>query len=189
MVMRQMRYPVAFALLFVALAPAVPANAEDDRRSPRWAIRFEPGVVISGGHMTDSGLVGKPPPVYIGASLDRAITGPLRASVGGGASLQLGWLIGGTLRYAAYDTEAIALSIGAGPLFAPDASFGAGAFAQIDAVLQVRIASSVGLIVATGAAFALNNAGVRDCGVDTCRAWLERGDAFASARGGVGFAF
>jgi hypothetical protein len=190
-VIMRMRHGVGLAVVagVVVIAPAAVARADEVRRAPPWAIRFEPGVVIPGGHMTDSGLVSRPPPVYVGASLERTIVAPLRGSVSGGISLLMGWLIGSTIRCAVYDSEAIALSVGAGPLLAPDARFGAAAFVQIDAVLQVRITGSVGLVVGTSAGFALNSAGSKQSGVDTGRAYVEPGDVFTSWRAGVGFAF
>jgi hypothetical protein len=185
-----MRSAVVLVILVTVVAPAATARAEDDRRAPPWAIRFEPGVVMTSEHMHDYGAgVGVAPPVYIGASIERAIAGPLRANISGGASVLLGWLVGGTVRYAAYDTDAVALSIGAGPLFAPDAQFGAATFAQIDAAVQARITGGFGFFLGLGAGVALNHARARDCGVDTCRAYLERGDVTGSVRAGVGFAF
>lgn len=172
------------------VASTASAYAGDETaRSPPWAIRFEPGTVLMPYHLHDYGLVGLPPALYFGTTLERAIVGPVRANVSGGVSLLLGWLIGGTVRYAAIDRQDAVLSVGVGPLFAPDAAFGSAAFAQLDATVQLKIASSFGVVIGGSAAVALNSAGAPKTGGDTGEAYLVRGDVIGSARVGVGFAF
>src|SRR6478672_532868 len=96
---------VGLAVAVSALAPAAPAGAEDGPRTPPWALRFEPGGFFTPDHLHRYGLVGMPPPLYLGVSLERTIVGPVRANVSGGASFMLGWLVGGTVRYLAIDAE------------------------------------------------------------------------------------
>jgi hypothetical protein len=181
---------IGLAVAVTALAPAAVARAQDGARVPPWAIRLEPGGFFTPDHLHAYGLVGMPPPAYLGVSLERTIAGPLRANVSGGASLMLGWLIGGTIRYAAVDPETGAnVSIGVGPLFAPDAQFGAGAFAQVDATLHMQIAGSFGFVLGGNLGVALNHARGLKCGVDTCEAYLARGDTIGSLRVGIGWAF
>jgi hypothetical protein len=185
----KIRLVVALAVAVSALAPAAPARAEDGPRTPPWALRFEPGGFFTPDHLHRYGLVGMPPPLYLGVSLERTIVGPVRANVSGGASFMLGWLVGGTVRYLAIDAESANVSIGVGPLFAPDADFGAAIFAQADATLQVKIVGSLGLVLGGSLGVALNHARALSCGVDTCDGYLARGDTVGSLRAGVGVAF
>ena len=181
---------IGLAVAATAVVPAAVARAEDDARVPPWAIRLEPGGFFMPDHLHAYGLVGVPPPAYLGVSVERTIVGPLRANVSGGASPLLGWLVGGTVRYAAVEAGTGAnVSIGVGPLFAPNADFGAAAFAQVDATLQLQIAGSFGVVLGGSLGVALNNARGLNCGVDTCEAYLARGDTVGSLRVGIGWAF
>jgi hypothetical protein len=186
----KIRHVIGLAVALIALAAAPVARAEDGPRVPPWAIRLEPGAFFMPDHLHAYGLVGVPPPAYVGISVERAIAGPFRANVSGGASPLLGWLVGGTIRYVVVDAETGAtVSIGAGPLFAPNADFGAAAFAQVDVTLQWQIAGSFGVVLGGSLGIALNHARALNCGVDTCEAYLARGDTVGSLRVGIGWAF
>jgi hypothetical protein len=180
---------VGLAIAATVLAPSALARAEDGPPTPPWAIRLEPGGFFTPDHLHRSGLVGMPPAAYVGVSLERTIAGPLRANVSGGVSLILGWLVGGTIRYLALDAETAHLSVGVGPLFAPDADFGAAAFAQVDATLQLKVMGSLGFVLGGSLGVALNHARGVNCGIDTCEAYLARGDTVGSLRVGIGWAF
>jgi hypothetical protein len=190
MSLMKIRHVVGLAVAVTALAPTAVARAEGGAPVPPWAIRLEPGAFFMPDHLHAYGLVGLPPPAYVGISVERTIAGPFRANVSGGASPLLGWLVGGTVRYAVVDAETGAnVSIGAGPLFAPNADFGAAAFAQVDATLQLQIAGSFGFVLGGSLGIALNHARDVNCGVDTCEAYLARGDTVGSLRVGIGWAF
>ena len=180
---------VGLAVAVTALVPPALARAADGPPTPPWAIRLEPGGFFTPDHLHRYGLVGMPPAAYLGVSLERTIAGPLRANVSGGVSLMLGWLVGGTIRYLALDGESANLSVGFGPLFAPDADFGAAAFAQVDATLQLKVMGSLGFVLGGSLGVALNHARGVSCGVDTCEAYLARGDTVGSLRLGIGWAF
>jgi hypothetical protein len=186
----KIRHLVGLAVAVTALAAAAVARAEDGARVPPWAIRLEPGGFFTPDHLHAYSLVGVPPPAYLGVSVERTIAGPLRANVSGGASPLLGWLVGGTVRYSAVEAGTGAnVSIGVGPLFAPNADFGAAAFAQVDATLQLQLAGSFGVVLGGSLGIALNDARGVKCGVDTCEAYLARGDTVGSLRVGIGWAF
>ena len=180
---------VGLAVAAIVLGPSALAHAEDAPRTPPWAIRLEPGGFFTPDHLHASGVVGVPPAAYLAVSLERTIAGPLRANVSGGVSLILGWLVGGTICYLALDAETANLSVGVGPLFAPDAEFGAAAFAQVDATLQLKVMGSLGFVLGGSLGVALNHARGVSCGVDTCEAYLARGDTVGSLRVGIGWAF
>jgi hypothetical protein len=182
-----MRRGIGLALVVACLASTAVARAQE--KAPPWAVRVEPGTFLMPDHLHDYGTVGLPPAVYLAASVERAIAGPLRANVSGGASPLLGWLFGGTLRYAVLDRDTAALTAGAGLMYAPDAAFGSATFAQADATVQLKISGSFGFVAGGSLGVALNSARGLNCGIDTCKAYLARGDVVGSLRLGVGFAF
>jgi hypothetical protein len=184
-----MRLVITLSVVAAVIAPAAVARADGPLRTPPWAIRFEPGLVLTTDHMHPTGVGGPPPPLYFGASLERAIAGPVRLNASGGASLILGWMIGGTVRYVAVEQANGTFTIGAGPLFAPDADFGSATFAQIDATVQLGVAGSFGIVLAGSLGVALNRQRAPKCGVDTCESYLARGDRIGSVRMGIGWAF
>jgi hypothetical protein len=184
------RRGVGLAVLAAVLASAAAAQADDLGRSPPWAIRLEPGLFMAPEHLHTYGLVGPPPAAYVAASVERAIAGPVRANVSGGISLLLGWLIGGTIRYAPVDEEGLNVSIGVGPLFALDADFGSGTFAQTDGTVQLKIVRNIIFVAGGSLGIAMSETARPECGgVDTCKAYLARGDVVGSVRAGAGFAF
>ena len=96
---------VALAVGLTLFTCAAVAHADETGLDavPPWAIRIEPGAFLTPDHLHMSGLVGMPPAAYLGVGVEREIVGPLYANVTGGASLMVGWLVGGTVRYAVKD--------------------------------------------------------------------------------------
>jgi len=182
---------VALAVGLTVSASAAVAHADETGLDavPPWAIRIEPGVFLTPDHLHMSGLVGMPPALYLGLGVEREIVGPLYANVTSGVSLMIGWLVGGTVRYAVKDVYGEILSVGIGPLFAPYAQFGSGTFAQIDATVHLHVTRTFGIVIGGSAAWALTSAREPKCGVDTCEAYLARGDRVGSLRLGVDWVF
>ena len=184
-----MRRGIGGAVVVACVTSAAVARAEEPPRVPPWAVRLEPGVVMTTQHLRSTSVGGGPPPLYFGASLERRVAGPVRVSAESSVDLFLGWMFGATVRYAAVEQDHVTLSIGAGPLFAPAAEFGWATFGQLDTTVQFRVANNFGIVVGGAVGVALNHQREQKCGVDTCEAWLERGDLVGSFRTGVGWAF
>ncbi len=64
---------IGLAVAATALVPAAVARAEDGARVPPWAIRLEPGGFFTPDHLHAYGLVGMPPPAYLGVSLETRV--------------------------------------------------------------------------------------------------------------------
>jgi hypothetical protein len=152
-----------------------------------WTLRLEGGVAAGTVHLHPTGG-GGPPPLSLALSLELRLLPWLSVEGSGGALLQEGLFGAATARFVFLDIEEASVSVGAGPMAVDVPDVGVGLFAGPDLSLTLHL-GAVALSARAGYALALNSSGARDCGVDTCRAYLARGDHLLLARAGVGYAF
>jgi hypothetical protein len=175
----------SLAVLLILTAWASTARAEPVRPAP-WAIEVAAGSLSGDRHLVSG--VGEPIAFYATVSVARDVAPMLAVETSAGLSFEQGLVFGATAQVFA-DVGWFRFSLGAGPLVAPSAAFGFGAFAQGDLAAEFRFDRV--LIVSAGysLAFGLRRAGSHACGTDTCDAWTQPGDRIEMLHAGFGVMF
>ena len=90
------------------------------------------------------------------------------------------------VRFGLIDAERLSLTLGVGPKF-QDLENGWSTFGAADLTAQFALGSTFILSAGTDLAISVQRRGAPSCGVDTCDAYLSRGDSILGFRAGLGF--
>jgi hypothetical protein len=173
------------------LCTATRARA-DEPSSRQLAVTLASGTMLPEDHVYRLGEVGWsiPPTLYAGFSLEGDLAPRVRLEGSLGLEASLGFLLETSLRFVAVERSGLSLALSAGPMFAYGATFGAGIFGGGGVVGRYVVPRSPFVVALNvGLAFALNDAGVSKCGVDTCNAYIRRGDTLENLVASLGWAF
>jgi hypothetical protein len=131
-----------------------------------------------------------PSTLYLGLSVDAALSRRVHFEGSFGVELALGWVVGTTLRFVPIERGGFSLSLGVGPLIAFGAPFGSAVFGEGDLGVRYRLPQTPFVVLLNaGLAYALDDAGTMGCGVDTCSSYIRRGDRLETVVASLGYAF
>jgi hypothetical protein len=179
-------------LISISFQLVAPTYAEDGTRGQSHP-RGEIGSGICNEHQIPDEDVAVPthahdgaPPLYFDLAIEQGLGRRFFAGLTGGLSFDVGPFVYPNLRYGVIERETGTLTVGAGPMF-QDVESGWSTFAAADITGQLALGST--LIVSAGAdhATAVQRRGAPTCGVDTCDAYVSRGDHILVFRAGLGF--
>jgi hypothetical protein len=184
----------SFILLSVIVASNVIASRAraDEPERHQLAVTLSSGTLLPEDHVYRLGLVGWsiPPTLYAGLSLEGDLAPRIRLEGSLGIEASLGFVLGTSLRYVALERSGFSVALGAGPLVTTGAEFGTGVFGGGGVAARYVVPRTPFVVaVDVGLAFALNNAGTMSCGVDTCTAYIRRGDRLENVVASLGWAF
>jgi len=181
---------VAATFLGARTARADEAPAAATRR--QFTATLSSGTLLPEDHVYKLGLVGYslPPTIYLGLSLEGDLTSHVRLEGSFGLEIALGWVLESSVRYVSLSGSGFSLAVGAGPMLAFGSMFGTGVFGAGN-VEGRYVFPETPFVVAlnVGLAFALNDAGTVSCGIDTCTAYIRRGDRLENVVASLGYAF
>lgn len=179
-----------FVLGSILAASLAAAAAIDSSRAGAppvgLTVRVDGGGTWQTDHLHSTGLVGMAPPLYLDLALQQRLGRRLFAGVTGGLAFDLGPFVYPNARYGMIDAEGGTLTVGAGPMF-QDLESGWTTFAAADVTGQVALGSTFILSAGADYAIAVQRRGAPTCGVDTCKAYVARGDQILVFRAGLGF--
>jgi hypothetical protein len=150
-------------------------------------VRIDVGPAVTTEHMHPTGLVGLPPPVSVDLSIQKKLIERFYIDLTFAATFPLGWGVYPNARFALRVTPQTLITVGAGPWFQDLSAVGRGLFGSGDVTAQTTLGSTFILSIGTSLGISLQSKGAPRCGVDTCDAYLLRGDALWILRAGVGF--
>jgi hypothetical protein len=189
MIRRLIPLTIAAAIASVASRPA----RADTAPRRELTTTLSSGAFVPEDHTYKLGpgsMYAAPPLLYVGLNLDAGLTSRLHVAADVGAELALGWVLGGSVRFVAFESDGVSLSVGAGPVVTLASPFGAGVFGRGDVGVRYAIpASRFVLSLNAGLAYSLQDAGIDRCGTDTCDAFIRRGDIVQMLVGSLGYAF
>jgi hypothetical protein len=167
------------------------ARADEPERH-QLAVTLSSGTLLPEDHVYRLGEVGWsiPPTLYAGLSLEGDLVPRVRVEGSLGIEASLGFVFETSLRYVVLERSGFSVGLGAGPMVVYGATFGTGVFGGggVEARYVLPRAPFV-VAVNVGLAFALNDAGTMSCGVDTCTAYVRRGDRLENVVASLGWAF
>lgn len=149
-------------------------------------VRFDGGETSQTDHLHSTGLGGIAPPLYFDLALQQRLGRRFFAGLTGGVSFNLGSSFYPNVRYGVIDREGGTLTVGAGPMF-QDLESGWSTFAAADVTGQLALGSTFILSAGADYAMAVQRRDTPTCGVDTCGAYVSRGDHILVFRAGFGF--